>query len=144
MKAERLGSIVAVHLLLIKDGKILLSRRYNTGYEDGNYSVTSGHLEKDETVTQAMVRETKEEAGIDISTADLHCAHVMHRNSDDSRIDFFFTADKWQGEPINKEPDKCDELKWFPMHSLPLNTVPYVRNAIERYSQGSIYSEFGW
>ena len=58
---------VAVHLILKHTGKILLLRRYNTGYEDGNYSVVSGHLEQGETVIQAMIREAKEEAGIDLS-----------------------------------------------------------------------------
>ena len=35
----------AVYLVLIEDGKILLSRRFNTGFEDGNYSLPSGHLD---------------------------------------------------------------------------------------------------
>lgn len=38
---ERFKLVVAVHLILIKNGKILLLRRYNTGYEDGNYSVVA-------------------------------------------------------------------------------------------------------
>ena len=33
-------------LLLTKDDKILLTRRYNTGYEDGKYSLPGGHVEK--------------------------------------------------------------------------------------------------
>lgn len=45
---------VAVHLLLIRDNKILLLRRYNTGYEDGNYSVVAGHMTENENVFQAM------------------------------------------------------------------------------------------
>ena len=37
---------VAAHLLLDKDVRILMLRRYNTGYEDGNYSVDVGHVRR--------------------------------------------------------------------------------------------------
>jgi 8-oxo-dGTP pyrophosphatase MutT (NUDIX family) len=47
---------LAVHLFLIKDEKVLLLRRFNTGYEDGNYSVIAGHLEGNENYLQAMIR----------------------------------------------------------------------------------------
>jgi 8-oxo-dGTP pyrophosphatase MutT (NUDIX family) len=144
MKTDRARSIVAVHLWPIKAGKILLSRRYNTGYEDGKYSNIGGHVEKDESVTAAMIRESKEEAGVDILKADLKLAHIMHRNEGDNRIDFFFQVDNWQGEFSNEEPDKCDELAWYDLNALPINTVPYVRQAIEQYQQHNIYSEFRW
>ena len=45
---ERFKVITAVHLILIENNKILLQRRYNTGYEDGNYSVVAGHVEENE------------------------------------------------------------------------------------------------
>lgn len=41
---------LSVHLLLLNKDNILMLRRYNTGYEDGNYSLIAGHLEKNETV----------------------------------------------------------------------------------------------
>ena len=54
---------VAVYLLLLREGQVLLLRRHNTGYEDGNYSVIAGHVEPGERITQALVREAAEEAG---------------------------------------------------------------------------------
>ena len=47
-------SLVAVHLLLVKDGKILLLRRHNKGYLDDNYSVVAGHINGDEQLRAAM------------------------------------------------------------------------------------------
>ena len=46
--------VAAVHLFLIRDGKVLLLRRFNTGYEDGQYSVIAGHLDGDEEATAAL------------------------------------------------------------------------------------------
>ena len=54
---NRFKLVVAVHLILIENGKILLLRRYNTGYEDGNYSVVAGHIDGNESVIKAMKRE---------------------------------------------------------------------------------------
>ena len=57
MKKEKFMLRCAVYLVLIKDGKILLLRRSNTGYWDGNYSMIAGHLDGDETIAHAMMRE---------------------------------------------------------------------------------------
>lgn len=147
MPKERFKVIPAVHLFLIKDGKILLSRRYNTGYEDGNYSVIAGHLDGQETATQTMVREAMEETGIIVEPNDLKVVHAMHRKKkgeSEERVDFFFTAEKWQGEPNIKEPHKCDDLQWFSLSELPENIIPYVRAGLENYLNNNPFSEFGW
>lgn len=151
MPKEYFKFIGAVHLFLIKDEKILLLRRYKTGYEDGNYSVPAGHMDGNEKASAAMIREAKEEAGVDIKPEQLHLAHVMHRISvgthpsgTDERIDFFFTATAWQGEPHIMEPNKCDDLSWFPINQLPDNVIPYIRTAVKNYQRGTTFSEFGW
>ena len=87
---------VAVHLFFIRDRQILLLRRFNTGYEDGKYSVVAGHIEAGETVTQAAIREAYEEVGVVLEPADMQVVHVMHRRSDDERVDFFVLVDHGQ------------------------------------------------
>ena len=142
---ERMTFPVAVHLFLVKDNKILLLRRYNTGYEDGNYSVIAGHIDGGEDVCSAMIREAREEAGISVELKHLEAVQVMHRKkADDERIDYFFICKKWDGTVKIMEPDKCDELRWFDLDNLPDNTVDYVRAAINNYKNGVRFSLFGW
>ena len=141
---DRFLAPVSVHLLLVEDGRVLLLRRYNTGYEDGNYSVVAGHIDGGEELTAAMVREAREEAGIEISPSDLEVVGVMHLRGSREYISFFLKASVWSGEVTNMEPDKCDELNWFGIQDLPGNTIPYIRRAIENYSNGVLFESIGW
>ncbi len=151
MKREYFKFVSAVHLFLVKDGKILLLRRFNTGYEDGSYSVPAGHIDGNERATTAMLREAKEETGVVINEEDIRMVHVMHRISHgthpsktEERIDFFFEATEWQGEPKIMETNKCDDLSWFRINQLPQNVIPYVKTGIENYEKKILFSEFGW
>jgi len=143
--------------LFFRENQILLLRRYNTGFEDGNYSVPAGHLDGGETVRMAAQREALEETGVQIEIRDIDFASVMHRKSDDTllpssgtgagtseRIDFFLHIGAWEGEPFNAEPDKCDELRWYDLDALPANTIPYVKQAIQNFANGIVFEEFGW
>ena len=142
---DRFKLIPSVYLLLIKDGKILLSRRFQTGYEDGNYGLPSGHVDGEETMRNALVREVKEEIGLNLAPENLQHEHTLHRwCGDHERIDFFFSAKNWKGEPKNMEPKKCDDLSWFPLDELPENTIPYIRHALRSFVNKIPYSEFGW
>lgn len=134
----------AVHLFLIRDGQILLLRRFNTGYEDGNYGVVAGHLDGGEQVKSAAIREAEEEVGIQIAPSNLEVVGVMHRQSDDERVDFFLVTETWAGEIVNREPHKCDQLAWFDIDDLPANVIPYIRRAIDNYRQGRWFDSFGW
>lgn len=136
--------VASGYLLLIRKGKILLSRRFRTGYEDGKYSVPAGHIENNETLTSGTCREIREEIGISLKPSDLKLIHVMHRKHFDIRMDFFFITDKKGLQPKNIEPHKSDDVAWFPVGKLPGNTIPYIRAAVENYRKNIFYSEFGW
>jgi 8-oxo-dGTP pyrophosphatase MutT (NUDIX family) len=137
---------VAVHVLLLRGDAVLLVRRCNTGFEDGKLSVVAGHVEPGEAVTQAAVREAFEEVGMVLSRERLRVVGVIHRKSREERVDFFL-AYRLEGdgaEPQNRESEKCSELVWANLGSLPADTIQYVRAGIENFKNGTWFQEFGW
>ncbi len=139
--------IPASYLILKQENNILLIRRFNTGFEDGNYSMIAGHVDEGETFTEALIREAHEEAGITLSPSDVRVAHIMHRKSHidaEERIDTYFIAEHWSGKLENKEPHKCDDFSWFDMNDLPKNVIPYIKFALENIKKHIFYSEYGW
>jgi len=135
---------LAVHVFLLRGDFVLLLRRFNTGYEDGKLSVVAGHVEAGETVTQAAIRETREEVGIELARERLRVVGVMHRKSGDERVDFFLAYRLGSEAPRNVESDKCSELVWAPVSKPPDDTIPYVRAGLENFARGEWFQEFGW
>jgi ADP-ribose pyrophosphatase YjhB (NUDIX family) len=144
---NRYTLIPEVFLLFIRDKKILLLRRFQTGYQDGNYGLPSGHGEANETMREGVCREALEEIGVTIQPDELAFALTQHRYSEDiphARVGFYFTPTHYVGKPHNAEPHKCDALDWFPLTDLPKNIVPHVRAVIEAYLRGETYTEYNW
>lgn len=145
MSTERFKLSAAVYLILVKNGKVLLLRRFNTGWMNGHYTLVSGHLDGNEPVFDCMIREAKEEAGISILKKDLEPVTTIHRYSTDREyIDFFFVVKKWKGEIKIMEPNKCDDLSWFPVNDLPNNTLPFVANIVKNYKNLPAFYEVDW
>lgn len=142
--SNRNTAIPAVYIILEREGRFLLARRCNTGYEDGNYQVPAGHVEDGELPTEAMAREAKEEVGVDVLPIDLTLVHVGYRPRHDAtgnRVDFFFHASSWQGEVRNMESEKCDDLRWVTFEELPDNVTAHVREALEAWRNGVFFKE---
>ena len=143
-KHERFKAIVDVHLWLIKDDELLLGVRKNTGYGDGALHPPAGHLEADESVVAALIREANEEIGVSIAPENVRLAHVMHNASGEGRVALFFEVKDWQGQVTNLEPDKCDEWRWVPLADLPEPMIDYGRRALKSYASGELLSMYGW
>ena len=138
--------VPSVYVILRRDEKIAFVLRTNTDFMNGKYSLPAGHAEDMETYREAAVREVKEEVGVDIIPSDLRFVHLMQRKrTDHIRVDVLFEAVKWQGEPINAEPDMHGELAWFAMHDLPYAKImDFQAAALKGIADGATYSEFGW
>ena len=135
---------IDLHLVLIEAGRVLLGERRNTLFGAGQYHVPAGHLERDETIIDGMIREAREETGIEIRAADLDLAHVLHFRGQSDRLSLFFTARHWSGEIENREPDKCAGWQWLPLDALPANTIAYAKQALADIQAGKRLGLFGW
>ena len=142
---KRYESKVAVFLVLTRETingtEILLQRRSNTGYMDGKYDMAaSGHLESGESLSMAVVREAKEELGIDIQEKDLQLVSVLHPYQEEY-MNIFFSTQKFEGTPQIIEKEKCDDLRWFNLNNLPDNTIERIKQVIKCMKNGIIYDD---
>ena len=90
------------------------------------------------------MREAEEESERVIDPPALDVFHIAHRMADAERISFFFTTEKWQRKPQNREPQTRDDLSWSDLGNLPSNMVGEVRAALTAGITRRRYSEFGW
>ncbi len=135
---DRFRLVPAAYVVLRRRNAVLLQLRSNTGYMDGHWATAAaGHVEADESVFEAAVREAREELGVDVAPADLQPLCAMHRTAGssrrvDERVDFFFECWTWSGEPRLLETDKAAELSWFGLDALPIPVVPHERFVLDR------------
>ena len=145
--------VPAAYVFLLRDGasgtEVLLQLRQGTGYMDDHWAAAAaGHVERGETAYDAAHREAHEELGI--TGLDLSFVTSMQRTQHDEpideRIDFFFTARSWTGEPRVVEPDKAADLRWCPLDTLPDPVVPHELSVLEGLRTGTTtaYSTFGF
>jgi 8-oxo-dGTP diphosphatase len=140
---------VDIFLILISERKALLGKRAGTGYADGTWNLPSGKMETDEDAVAGVIRESREEVGIQLDRQDVRLVTtVHHRNAEGgSRVGLFFVADHdpaRHGEPFNAEPDKCSELGWFPLDAPPDPTYRYTSAGLKAFLHRDALRLDGW
>lgn len=127
---------------------VLLQRRQNTGFADGLWDLScSGHVEEGESMTDACVRECREELGLNVAPENFKFFALIHKRDKECNLTYYngyFYLDKFDGQPTIGEPDKCSQISWFNVSSLPSDLIPDRRAAIEAYIAKKHYLEFGW
>jgi 8-oxo-dGTP pyrophosphatase MutT (NUDIX family) len=146
-KRFKTPSMVFVLFFRNNNKEILLQKRKNTEYMDGYWDATvGGHLESNESVLSTAIRETKEEVCIDITAENLKFAAVYHNNFNTGKtyFDFYFEAVKYNGTPKIGDPQKLDDLCWFPVEELPINIIANRKTAIKNYLNGEKFGALNW
>ena len=145
--------VPASYVFLLRDGadgvEVLLQLRQNTGYMDDHWAAAAaGHVEQGETAYDAARRETLEEIGVEDVALEFVTSMQRTRGGEpiDERVDFFFTARSWRGEPRIVEPEKCADLRWCPLDRLPDPVVPHELMVLQAVRGGAAppYTTFGF
>ncbi len=149
--APHFSVVPASYIYFLREGsagpEVLLQLRGDVAYMARHWAAAAaGHVERGETAVDAARREAAEE--LSLNAVDLEFEFSMQRTQRadpiDERIDFFFTARSWSGEPRIAEPDKCAEIGWFRLDDLPTPLVPHEAFALSRLGCGERYLSFGF
>ena len=94
--------------LIFRDGKLLITRRRPEAHLGGLWEFPGGKRELDETFEQCLVREIREELGVEISVGKLF-ESVTHAYPEKTVHLKFFVCRLLGGEP---QPLGCKAVKW--------------------------------
>ncbi len=127
-KVPRIG----VGVVIRKDNKILLGKRKNA-HGTGSWCPPGGHLEFMESIEDCARRETEEEVGLKIKNIQKAVyTEDFFKLEDRHYITMLVTTDWESGEPELREPEKCEEWKWFPWDELPEPLFLSMKNHIDQ------------
>lgn len=140
------SAIRDVYVIVRRGDLLLLLLREGTGYKDGEWGPPAGKVEAGETYRGAAVRELEEETGLLADLTEMRFMHLLHREPAPGEawpwVGAFFDASGVRGDPANREPARCREMGWHPVHALPNPMVDYVQHVLDATAQGVAYSEW--
>ncbi|WP_353950090.1 NUDIX domain-containing protein [Knoellia sp. S7-12] len=119
---------------LVRDGRVLLvHRRPSRRWYPNCWSLVGGHVESGESLHRAVSRECLEELGVHV-----HDPVPISLTIDDPTLDMHaFLVTRWEGEPVNAEPEEHDDLRWFRPNDLAdlkmahPESLPSIRGALQ-------------
>ncbi len=124
-----------VDVLVLKDNQILLEKRNNKLVEGGKWALVGGYMERDETIIDAVKRETLEETGYKIKNIKLLTIIDNPNRPGDDRQNIAFVYTCNVDKKVSESDWEVDELKWFNLNNLP----PKNKIAFDHYQDIEIY-----
>ncbi len=134
---------IGINPIILNDkGEILLGRRINK-YGAGTYGFPGGKLRKGETFEQCVVREVYEETGLTVKEEDMKLVNIVNTIQKEVNTHFIqigIVVSKYEGIPKIKEPNKCDDLRFFSIDNLP-EIFLLNKSNIELYKKKLLYDK---
>lgn len=127
--------VVAV-VLIDRDGRVLLSQRPSGKSMAGLWEFPGGKVENGEVPEEALIRELKEELGIDTWSSCLApLSFASHSYEDFHLLMPVFVCRKWVGSPTPMEGQALkwvnrDKLKDYPMPPADIPMIGVIRDLL--------------
>lgn len=130
---------VAVAAIKNDDGKYLLIRRDNKTY-NGLLALPGGKVETDEYIEEAIKREIKEEAGINIDLTN-YCGNVSEHLQKDGEIEEHFDIKVFEANPLSTDIESSSEgnVGWYEIDNFREEIVPSDLKMIEVVKESDKY-----
>ena len=117
---------------LVRDGRVLLGHRRpdKQAYPDV-WDLPGGVMESGESELDALVRELREELGVEVAVESaIHLCRVTGGPADEPALLSAWLVREWDGTPSNVAPEEHDDLAWFGLDELPPPAHAGVRAAL--------------
>lgn len=110
---------VVLHAIVERKGELLLVKRAKNIIEGGKWALPGGFLDRDETASQGILRELKEETGWEGDVVTLFRINTKPNRPGEDRqnvaIDFIIKPMRQIGRPS----DEVSQVAWVPFSKLP-------------------------
>lgn len=121
---------IGISAIIVRDGKVLMGRRKNS-HGAGEWSFPGGHLEYGESFEECARREVLEETGLEVSSAEFAAAtNDFFEEEGKHYVTLFFRCEA-EGEPMCREPEKCEGWTWQSWDDLPESLFLPIRNLLK-------------
>ena len=140
MEKTKQRPLVAVGVIIVKEGKILIGERL-ASHGAGTFSIPGGHFEFGKTFEEVARMEVREETGL----TDILFKRIVSVNNErvygKHYVNIGFLTEWKSGEPYAAEPEKSRNWKWYDPKELPEPMFAPSKGIIDAWLSGKLINE---
>ncbi len=140
MEEARQRPLIAVGIIVVKDGKILIGERL-ASFGAGTFQIPGGHFEFGKSFEEQARAEVAEETGL----TDIVFKQPICLNNEliygKHYVNIGFLTEWKSGEPYEAEPDKSRNWHWIDPKQLPEPMFPPSKGVIDAWLRGKFFNE---